>query len=142
MATASDSSCETKYHETEARVRYAETDRMGFAYYAHFFVWFEVGRTAFLRDRGYPYTRFEEEGYRLPVVEAGARYHAPARYDDVLKIQTRVAEVRISRIRFENRVLRASDGKLLAEGEVTLACVDASGRPARIPEGIRRLLLG
>ncbi len=138
----SDSPSGKEYHETEARVRYAETDRMGFAYYAHFFVWFEVGRTACLRDKGYPYTRFEEEGYRLPVVEARAKYHAPARYDDVLTIQTRVIEVRISRIRFENRVLRAADGKLLAEGEVTLACVDGSGRPARIPEELRRLLCG
>jgi acyl-CoA thioester hydrolase len=115
---------------------------MGFAYYAHFFVWFEVGRTACLRDRGYPYTRFEEEGYRLPVVEARAKYPAPARYDDVLIVQTRVAEVRVSRIRFENRVIRSRDGVLLAEGEVVLACVNSAGKPVRIPEGLRGLLRG
>jgi len=126
--------------DAPVRVRYAETDQMGFAYYAHALIWFEVGRTSCLRDRGYPYTRFEEEGYRLPVIEAHVKYRAPARYDDVLIVQTRIVEVRVSRIRFENRIVRAQDRKLLMEGEVVLACVNSAGRPVRIPEDLRDLL--
>src|ERR1700754_1184388 len=89
------------------RVRYAETDQMGVVYYANYFVWFEIGRVELMRSLGFEYRELEEQDQCfLPVVEANCRYQAPAGYDDVLTLETRVLNQRTSMIRFGYRLLR------------------------------------
>src|SRR5580698_2978476 len=93
--------------ETRVRVRYAETDQMGVVYHGNYLVWFEIGRVELMRQRGLNYKRMEiEEGCRILVVEATARYKSPARYDDELIIETRVMQLRSPVIRFAYRILR------------------------------------
>jgi len=129
--------------ELEVRVRYAETDQMGVAHHASYLVWFEAGRTEFIRARGRSYAQVEADGWLLVVVEAHCRYHRPARYDDVLTIRTRLEAVRPATLVFGYEVIRAGSGDLLAEGSTVHATVDrTTGRPRRIPDGIRSLLVG
>ena len=78
----------------QVRVRYPEVDRMGVAHHATHFVWFEVGRTELMRAKGVTYRRLEDDGVYLPVIEAACAYHAPARYDDLLCVVTRVEGAR------------------------------------------------
>lgn len=122
------------------RVRYAETDQMGVAWHGHFLAWFEVGRTDLLRRQGTTYRALEEAGLRLPVIEAHVRFLRPARYDDVLEIRTRLAEVSGARVRFDYEVHRDGTDDPLATGVTAHAAVDARGRPRRLPEALRRLL--
>ncbi len=118
-------------NETRLRVRYGEVDRMGVAYHANYLVYFEQGRTEYLRALGGSYRSLEEEGVLLLVVETGARYLAPARYDDLLTVRTRIAQAKGVRMRFEYEVLR--DEELLATGFTVLASADRHGRPRRPP---------
>ena len=123
------------------RVRYPEIDRMGVAYHAHYLVWFELGRTEWMRHAGRSYRDYEDEdGLRFPVVEAGARYVCPARYDDVLSVHTQVARVGGARVRFEYRVER--EGAVLASGFTEHAVIGADGRARRIPADLARRLGG
>jgi acyl-CoA thioester hydrolase len=122
------------------RVRYAETDQMGVAYHGNYFAWFEVGRTDLLRNLGVTYRDLEKDGLRLPVIEAGARFLRPARYDDVLDIHTRVSSLGGARIGFEYEVRRDGTEAPLATGSTAHAAVDGRGRPRRLPEDIRRRL--
>ena len=123
-------------HETHVRVRYAETDQGGVVYNASYLVYFEVGRTEMMRAGGLPYRELEERGIVLPVVESHVRYRAPARYDDLLAIESRVSEVRRVRMRIDTRISDAGSGRLLAEGWVWLACT-RSGAPAAFPDDLR-----
>ena len=120
------------------RVRYPETDRMGVAYHAHYLVWFELGRTELMRELGYAYGELEDnEQIFFPVVEAGARYRSPARYDQVLDLTTRLSSVGGSRVRFEYRLVRRGEGSLVATGFTEHATVDADGKPRRLPRELR-----
>ena len=85
---------------SEVRVRYAETDQMGVAYHAEYLVWCEVGRTDFIRQLGVTYAEMERQGIALAVAEANVRYHASARYDDLIRIETRLREVRSRMVAF------------------------------------------
>ncbi len=106
--------------ETRVRVRYAETDQMGVVYHSNYLVWFEVGRVELLRELGFEYRHMEiDEDFVVAVVDARARYRAPARYDDELIVRTRVAHVRGSVFAFEYEVVRANDGLLLCDGSTT-----------------------
>ena len=127
-------------HESELRVRYGETDQMGVAYHGGYFAWFDLGRTELLRARGLPYAELERTGVRLTVTEAGCRYLAPARYDETVRVRTELHAVRGVRLQFRYRVWRPADGATLAEGHTTLACIDATGRPRRLPVHLLRLL--
>ncbi len=121
--------------ETRVRVRYAETDQMGVVYHANYLVWFEVGRVELIRQMGLNYSRLEqEEGCLIAVAEATARYKAPARYDDELVVETRLAGVRGSVIRFTYRILRAADGLLLCEGATTHVVVGRDMQRRPLPE--------
>ena len=103
--------------KTTSRVRYPETDRMGVAHHTHYFVWFELGRTELMRDAGCAYGGLEDgEGVFFPVVEAGARYESPARYDEVVDIETHLAAAEGVRVRFEYVLRRQGDGRVLARG--------------------------
>lgn len=129
-----------KVHEIKTRVRYQETDQMGVVYYANFFVYFEMGRTEFLRNIGLPYSELEKERIYFPVTEAHCRFRLPAHYDDVLIIQTCVSELKHATIEFSYKVIRESDKSLIAEGSSKLACLNASRKPTPMPEKLRRLL--
>ncbi len=123
---------------TRVRVRYAETDRMGVVYYANYLVWFEVGRTDWLRQGGWSYSAMEREGgVQLPVIEAHCEYRQPARYDDEVDIDARATLLTPVRIRFDYTVTRAADSLLLAEGHTVHAAVDATGKPCRLPARVR-----
>jgi acyl-CoA thioester hydrolase len=122
------------------RVRYPEVDRMGVAHHRIHFVWFEIGRTELMREAGIPYAEVEAGGLYLPVIEASCAYHAPARYDEELRVTTRIAATSPVRATFAYRLERIADGRLLATGTTTHAAIDASGRPRRLPPAMRRLL--
>ena len=123
----------TQNEGARVRVRYPEVDRMGIAHHTAHFVWFEIGRTEMMRERGLAYSKVEEEGILLPVIDAACTYHAPARYDEVLCVRTTVAELRGARVIFSYRIERVEDGTLLATGRTTHAAVDRTGRPCRLP---------
>ncbi len=116
---------------TTVAVRYAETDMMGVAYHGSFLPWFELGRTALLKENGLPYRQLEAAGYFLPVVDMAARFQRPAHYDDTLEIITVIREKPVARIRLEYEVRR--DGELLATGHTVHAFIDREGRPTRPP---------
>jgi acyl-CoA thioester hydrolase len=129
-----------KAARTVFRVRYAETDQMGMAYYANYLVWFEVMRGDFMRAVGAPYTRLEQEGTLLPVIEAGVRYLAPARYDDVIEVSAWIVELRSRRIAFAYRVER--DGQALATGRTVHLPMGRDGRPRPFSRELREILEG
>jgi acyl-CoA thioester hydrolase len=115
------------------RVRYAETDQMGVVYHSNYFIWFEMGRVEFLRQLGFEYKQMEvDDDCHLPVVDANCRYKVPARYDELLAVETRVIAVRSSVIKFAYRLLR--DGQLLAEAETTHVVVDGQMKKRILPE--------
>ena len=103
--------------ETRLRVRYAETDQMGVVYHSNFIIWMEVGRVEMMRALGYTYRDMEQDGFHLPVAEVKCRYKAPAKYDDLIVIRTRMLNLRGFLIHFGYEILRDEDNKLIAEGE-------------------------
>ena len=121
--------------ESRVRVRYAETDQMGVVYHANYLIWFEVGRVELIRQMGLNYSEMEREhGCLIAVVEASARYRAPARYDDELVIRTRVTGVRRSMLRFRYTIERAADGMLLCTGETVHVAVGRDMKRREMPE--------
>ena len=124
---------------TTIRVRFAETDQMGVVYHGNYFAWFEVGRGELLRTLGFSYAVLEKEGCGLPVVEAACRYRRPARYDDLLTVETTVKALRGSIVIFTYALMR--DAELLAEGETKHVAVDRDLRPRRLPERENAALL-
>jgi len=128
--------------ETEVRVRYAETDAMGVAHHANYFVWFETGRTEFTRALGMPYRDVEAGGVRLVVIEAHCHFRRPARYDDVVIVRTRLSDVSKATLTFAYDVVTKGDGARLADGYTVHAATDLLGRVRRIPEAVRTALGG
>jgi acyl-CoA thioester hydrolase len=123
------------YSESRLRVRYAETDQMGVVYHANYLVWFEVGRVDFIRDMGLDYKAMEQEdNAMIAVIEASARYKAPARYDDEILVRTSLAGVRGTIVRFRYAVLRAEDELLLCEGETTHIVVNREMKKREMPQ--------
>src|SRR5437867_3614365 len=94
------------FDETFTEVRYGETDQMGYAHHAVPVLWFELGRVCWLRKHGLSYRDLEASGILLPVVGMNFRFHAPARFEDPLVIQTRLTGLEKTRITFESRILR------------------------------------
>jgi len=127
-------------HAVEFRVRYAETDRMGVVYHAEYLVWCEVGRTEFIRDRWRSYADLEATGVMLAVAEATVRYHAGARYDDLVRVETRLTELRSRMLRFGYEVRRAATGERLVSATTTLVAVDGAGRTVTLPPELRAAL--
>ena len=124
----------------DLRVIYGDTDQMGVVYYANYLRYFEAARSNFLRERGRSYRDFERNGVLLPVVEAYARYHLPARYEDLIHIEPTVVEVKGASLKFEYRVTRpkGDNSELCATGYTVHACIDQkSGRPTRFPASSR-----
>jgi acyl-CoA thioester hydrolase len=123
-----------EHHDATVRVRYAETDQMGVVYHANYFVWFEVGRVELIRALGIEYKRMEkEDDCHIVVADARCRYHHPARYDDVLRVRTRIAESRNRIVKFSYELFRDADHELLAVGETTHIICGGNGRPKLLP---------
>jgi acyl-CoA thioester hydrolase len=122
-------------HEITFRVRYAETDRMGLLHHANYIVYFEMGRTELLRQRGISYRDIEDSGHLLVVVEVGCKFKRPAYYDDMLTLRTTVE--RVTHVKIVHRYEVFRDGVLLAEGHSTLACVDRDGKPQALPPSLQ-----
>jgi acyl-CoA thioester hydrolase len=123
------------------RVRYAETDRMGVAYHAHYLVWFEMARTELMREAGCTYRDVEDhDGILFPVIQVGARYLRSARYDDRLDVIARLTSVGRARVRFEYELRPADGGSPLASGFTEHAAVGRDGRPTKIPPEVKRRL--
>jgi acyl-CoA thioester hydrolase len=126
---------------TDIRVIYGDTDQMGIAYYANYLRWFEVGRNEFIRASGLRYRDFEERfSLRLPVVEAQVSYRTPARYDDVLTVETTIEDVKRASAKFVYRIVRG--GEVVATGHTLHACVDLDGRIRRMPQELLARLGG
>lgn len=121
--------------EIQIRVRYAETDRMGLLHHANYLVYFEMGRTELLRERGLSYRDMEDQGFLLVITKVEVRYRSPARYDDLLTLRTTASRTTNVKIVHQYELLR--DGVLLTEGETTLGCVDRQGRVQMLPEILR-----
>lgn len=120
--------------DVDIRVRYAETDQMGVAYYANYLVWFEVGRTELCRHKGFRYRDLEELGYRLVVTEVYCKYRNSAKYDEIITVRTHLKEVNKRRVTFGYQILRKDGEELIAEGETRHICVDAKGKTKSLPE--------
>ncbi len=129
-----------KIHETEIKVRYAETDKMGIVYYANYLVWFEVGRTEYLLSEGLDYRDVEKEGLFMAVVESHCVYKAPARYGDIVLIETWPEDVKHSSLKFYYKVYNKKERLLLCEGTTSHVLIDKDIKPRKIPEKIRALL--
>jgi acyl-CoA thioester hydrolase len=125
---------------TEVRVRYAETDQMGVVYHANYLAWCDIGRTDLIRALGgMTYAELEREGTALAVVEAHLRYIKPARYDDLIRITSRVTEVRSRVVRFDYDISIANGGPI-ATGYTTLVAMTREGRGSCIPDHLRQQL--
>ena len=129
--------------ESRVRVRYAETDQMGVAYYANYLVWFEVGRSQYCNDRGFSYRDLElEAGLFIIVAEARCKYKVPARYEDDLVIRTHVANLSRKTIKFVYEIVRERDEMTLAAGDTHHVVINSSGRPSSMPEKYLLMLRG
>ncbi len=131
-----------EYYDAKVRVRYAETDQMGVVYHANFLVWFEVGRVELMRALGVEYKKMEkEDDCHIVVADVHCRYHQPARYDEVLRIRTRIAESRNRVVKFSYELFRDSDGTLLANGHTTHIICGSNGRPKLLPQRYRQIMV-
>lgn len=129
------------WHETEIRVRYAETDKMGIVHHSNYLIWFEAGRSDLCRARGFSYREMEEKDDALMVVaETYCRYKSPAFYEDILTVRTQVAEIRSRSIRFIYEIIRPTDGTLVAEGETLHLVTDQNKKVRHLPEIYRQRL--
>lgn len=125
---------------TEVRVRYAETDQMGFAHHATYLVWCELGRTNHMRELGVIYRELEELGIRLPVASARLRFRASAQYDELIQVRSWVRDSRSRRVSFGNAIER-SNGELLATAEIVVMAIDSNNAATSLPEAVRRHLV-
>jgi acyl-CoA thioester hydrolase len=124
----------------DIRVRYAETDAMGYLHHAQYFVYFELGRTELLRQNGIRYRDMEERGIFYVVARLECRFRAPARYDDLLTLTTTTERMTPVRVEHGYRLMR--DGQLLTEGHSTLVSVGRNGRPMALPDDLHERLTG
>ena len=128
-------------HTTQSRfrVRYAETDQMGIVYYANYLIWMEVGRSDFCRECGFSYRNMErEEQAFLTVAEATCRYHAPARYDEQVLVETEITRLRRRVVEFSYRI--KNESMLLAEGRTVHVVIGPDGKPRSMPDRYFELL--
>lgn len=126
--------------ETKIRVRYGETDKMGYVYYGVYPLYFEIGRTELMREFGYPYSKIEDMGIMLPVKTLDIKYHKAAKYDDLLTVRTSIKELPGIRITFYYEILN-QNGELLNEGTTMLIFVDEkTRRPRKAPDELLEIL--
>lgn len=121
-------------HKTTCRVRYGDTDKMGFVYHANYFRWFEVGRSEMFRTMGIPYKSIESKGIFLPLSEIHCTFNTPSQYDDILVVETSIDTRYRAGMKFDYKIFDENSDKLLASGYTKHACVDSSGRVVRPPK--------
>jgi len=129
------------WHETEIRVRYAETDKMGIVHHSNYLIWFEAGRSDFCRARGFSYNEMEKDNALMVVAETYCRYKSPAHYDEVLIIRTKLGEMRSRSLRFLYEVIRPSDETIIAEGETLHLVTDENKKVRILPESYKTMLM-
>ena len=130
-----------KINEIEVRVRYADTDAMGVVYHTNYFVWCEMARTELVRNQGYSYKEFEENGIALPVIEGRMFYKTPDVYDDIIVVSTKLEELTKVKMKLSYNISNKKTGKILAEGYTIHCYLDINkGRPTRAPERIINIL--
>jgi acyl-CoA thioester hydrolase len=125
---------------SELRVRYAETDQMGVVYHTNYLIWCEIGRTDYIRSLGRPYAELEREGVALAVAEASMRCHAPARYDELVRIETTLTEVKSRTITFDYLITNGETGTRLVSARTILVSLDGEGRVVALPSAVRAFL--
>jgi acyl-CoA thioester hydrolase len=130
------------FEDVDIRVRYAETDQMGVAYYANYLVWFEVGRSELCRKRGFCYADLETLGYKLVVTDVNCRYRNSARYDETVIVRTRLKGVNKRMVTFGYQILRKDQEEVIAEGETRHICVDSKGKTKSLPDKFLVCLIG
>jgi acyl-CoA thioester hydrolase len=131
------------WKETRVRVRYAETDQAGVVYHSNYLIWFEVGRVELCRAYGFNYRDLETEADALlPVTECRVTYRQPARYDDELRILSRIIELRSRAVSFAYEIRRVTDDALLATGETHHIVINRAGRARAFPSRYAELLRG
>lgn len=129
----------TLTNETTVRVRYAETDQMGVVYHTNYLVWCEVGRTDFIRARGMSYADIERAGVGLAVSELSARFHAAARYDNLIRVRTTLAEIRSRSITFDYLITNAETNERFVTARTALVSIDRAGKLVALPPEVRAL---
>jgi acyl-CoA thioester hydrolase len=110
---------------------------MGVVYHANYLVWCEVGRTDYLRARGASYALLERSGVKLVVTEAVVRYLGSARYDDIIRVETTLAELKSRSIVFDYAIVRAGSGERIVSARTTLMSLDSDGRITGLPAAVR-----
>lgn len=126
---------------TELTVRYAETDAQGIVHHANYLIWFEEGRSEFLRQQGFRYSELEKAGYYVVVAEAEVRYRAPAFYEDRLIVETTLCRLRRKLLEFRYRIL-GPENKLLVEGRTVHMVLGHDHRPSSLPPEFVEALRG
>ena len=127
-------------HDVQLRVRYADTDQMGYVYYGNYAAFYEVGRVESFRSLGVAYKSLEEMGVMMPVLEMKSKFHQPAKYDDLLTIRVSIPEMPRVKILYQYEIFNEAE-QLLHTGETTLAFINMqSGRPVRMPQVMHDLL--
>lgn len=119
--------------ETTFHVRYAETDSMGVVHHAVYLVWFEEGRSAYIREHGWSYADIEKSGYFMAAGDLNARYRRAARYDQRITVKTWISSFRSRTVTFDCEIVDAETNAILFTASLKLICLDASGEISRIP---------
>ena len=127
-------------HTVEFRVRYAETDQMQVVYHSNYLIWCEIGRTEFIRAMGTPYAELERQNVTLAVVEASLRFHAGARYDNLIRVTTTVSDVRSRTITFDYVITNAETGVRFVTASTKLASLTRDSKLTTLPEQLRKVL--
>jgi acyl-CoA thioester hydrolase len=127
-------------HTVEFRVRYAETDQMRVVYHSNYLVWCEIGRTEFIRAMGTPYAELERQNVSLAVVEASLRFHSAARYDNLIRVTTRITDVRSRTLTFEYVITNAETGEKFVTASTKLASLTRDSRLTTLPAILRKVL--
>ena len=124
-------------HRTTYRVIYGDTDNMGQAYYGNYFRWFEIGRSEMFRSLGLPYKAVEDNGIFLPVAESHCKYETPAKYDDILVIETSLDDKFRASLKFDYKIYREDGQTLIARGYTKHPCVNREGKVVRPPKFLK-----
>ena len=124
----------------KVRVRYADTDQMGFVYYGNYPIFYEIGRVEAMRNLGFSYKKLEDSGIMMPVLESSSKFLLPAKYDELIKIRTTITSLPKVKIHFNYEIYNEID-KLIHTGETILAFIKKDTmRPCRVPSEIIDLL--
>jgi acyl-CoA thioester hydrolase len=129
----------TATRETVFPVRYAETDAMGVVHHATYLIYFEEGRSQYMRDMGSDYARVEASGYQLPVTETSIRFLGSLRYGDMVRVRTQLQENRSRRVTFSYEILNGNDDAVLVTGFTRHVWTDADGKVTRVPDSWKQL---